>query len=182
MLYGRDLKSTDGAIHMKKKRYPLSQVEEIKKRRLEEAERVLKEKREALDLAEKDLKEKRKALNATKALKLEMIEKYYEEIKQGTTSIMMERHDSYIREVMNVKLAEEKKKVDDQKKVVKEATFALEKAREDRIKKNQELEKIHMHKKEWKKEVKKEESKDESGVSDELGTSMHARKMKKRQR
>ncbi|MCH9811407.1 type III secretion T3S chaperone [bacterium] len=165
---------------MKKRKYPLSQIEEIKKRRLEEAEKVLKEKREALTQAEKDLEEKRKALNATQELKLEMIEKYYEEIKQGTTSLMMERHDSYIREVINVKLAEEKKKVDDQKKVVKEAQAELEKARQNRIKKNQELEKIHLHKEEWKKEVRKEITIEEAGVSDELGTAMHSRKMKKR--
>lgn len=167
---------------MKKRKYPLTQIEEIKKRRLEEAEKVLREKRLALDAAEKDLEEKRKALNATQALKLEMIEKYYEDIKKGTTSILMERHDNYIREVVNVKLAEEKKKVDDQKKVVKQATIALEIAKEERLKKNQELEKIHIHKKEWTKEVKKEIDLEEAGISDELGTSMHARKMKKDKR
>ena len=164
---------------MKKRRYPLAQIEEIKKRRLEEAEKILREKREALDAAEKDLDEKRKALNATQALKLEMIEKYYEDIKQGTTSLEMERHDNYIREVMNVKLAEEKKKVDDQKKVVKQAAFELEEARKERLKKNQELEKIDLHKKEWTKEAKKAEGIEEAGVSDELGTAMHSRKMRK---
>jgi hypothetical protein len=167
---------------MKKRKYPLAQIEEIKKRRLEDAEKILREKRTELDVAEKDLDEKRKALNATQAVKLEMIEKYYEDIKKGTTSILMERHDSYIREVMNVKLAEEKKKVDDQKKVVKQAVLALEKAREERLKKNQELEKIHIHKKEWTKDMKKEMDLEEAGVSDELGTSMHARNMKKGKR
>jgi len=164
---------------MKKRKYPLSQIAEIKKRRLEEAEKILKAKRNALDEAEKELGKRRKALNATQKSKLEMIDKHYEKIKEGTTSDVLERHDTYMKEVMNVKLSEEKKAVDEQKKVVKQAEKELEQARIDRLKKNQELEKIHMHKKEWTKEVQKEIDIEEAGVSDELGTSMHARKMKK---
>ena len=167
---------------MKKRIYPLQQIAEIKKRRLEEAEKMLREKRLALDEAEKDLKAKREALNATQKLKLEMIEKHYKDIEKGTTSDILERHDRYMQEVMDVKLAEEKKLVEEQKKVVKDARLALEKARQERLKKNQELEKIHLHKKEWSKGARKEEEIEQAGVADELGTSMHARKMKKRQR
>ncbi|MCH9621316.1 MAG: hypothetical protein S4CHLAM20_07350 [Chlamydiia bacterium] len=167
---------------MKKRKYPLSQIAEIKKRRLEEAEKILKARREALDAAKEDLATKRKTLNATQKVKLEMLEKHYAKIKEGTTSDILERHDTYMKEVMNVKLSEEKKAVDDQKKVVREAEKALEDARIERLKKNQELEKIHMHKKEWTKEVQKEIDSEEAGVSDELGTSMHARKMKKRRK
>ena len=166
---------------MKKRTYPLQQIADIKKRRLEEAEKVLREKRQALDAAEKDLKEKREALSATQKLKLDLIEKHYKEIEKGTTSDVMERHDRYLKEVVDVKLEEEKKAVEEQKKVVKEARIALEKAREERLQKNQELEKIHIHKKEWTKEAKKEMEIEEANVADELGTSMHARKMKKRE-
>lgn len=165
---------------MKKKKYPLQQIAEIKKRRLEEAEKILREKRQELDNAENELKERRKLLNTTQKLKLEMIEKHYKEIEKGTTSDVMERHDRYIKEVIDIKLAEEKKNVDDQKKIVKEARIALEKARNERLKKNQEMEKIHIHKKEWTKEAKKEMEIEEASIADELGTSMHARKMRKK--
>jgi len=63
---------------------------------------------------------------------------------------------------------------------VKEAEVELEKARMERIKKNQELEKIHLHKEEWKKDMQKEITIEEAGLSDELGTAMHSRKMRKR--
>lgn len=164
---------------MKKRQYPLSQLADIKKRRLEEAEKVLKEKRDALDLAEKELITRRKALNASQTLKLEIIEKHYAETKEGTTSNIIDRHDKYIQEVINVKLNEEKKKVDEQKKVVKAAKADLEEARADRLKKHQALEKMHIHEKEWTKDMKKEVAIEEASVADELGTSMHARKMKK---
>jgi hypothetical protein len=167
---------------MKKRIYPLEQIAEIKKRRLEEAEKVLREKRLALDNAEKDLQTKRDALNASLQLKLDLIEKHFKEIEKGTTSDVMERHNRYIQEVIEVKLADEKKKVEDQKKVVKDAKLALEKARDIRLKKNQEMEKINIHKKEWTKEAVKEQEIEEAGIADELGTSMHARKMKKRVR
>jgi hypothetical protein len=167
---------------MKKRKYPLTQIAEIKTRRLEEAEKILKQKRDELDIAEKDLLQKRKDLSATQKLKLEMIEKHFAKISKGTTSDVLKRHDEYMKEVIGVKLSEQKKAVDDQKKVVKEAQKALEAARIDRLKKNQELEKIHIHKKEWTKEMKKEMDLEEADVADELGTSMHARKMKKGRR
>ena len=165
---------------MKKIIYPLQQIAEIKKRRLEEAEKILRQKREALDAAEKDLKEKRKILNDSMKLKIEMVEKHFQKIENGTTSDVMERHDHYMKEVINVKIAEEQKKVEAQKKIVKEAEIALEKAREERLKKNQELEKIHTHEKEWTKDAKKEMELAEAVVEDELGTIMHAKKMRKR--
>lgn len=165
---------------MKKKKYPLSQIVEIKKRRLEDAEIILKMKRSALEAAEKDLKEKRKKLNETQKLKLETIEKHFKKISEGTTSDVLKRHETYMKEVIEVKITEEKKAVDEQKKVVKEAERELEAARIDRLKKNQELEKIYMHKKEWTKEIQKEMVSEEAALGDELGTSMHARKSKKR--
>ncbi len=167
---------------MKKKIYPLQQIAEIKQRRLEEAEKILRNKREALDKAEKDLVDKRKLLTATQTLKLEMIEKHFQKIEQGTTSDVLERHDHYMKEVLGVKLSAEKKAVEDQKKVVKEAEKALEVAKAVRLQKNQDLEKIYMHKEEWVKESKKEMEIEEANLSDELGTAMHSRKMRKGKR
>lgn len=161
---------------MKKQKYPLEEIAAIKKRRLEEAEKVLREKRETLNKEEKILLEKKQAVQNSQKLKLDMLEKHFKKIEEGTTSEVLERHDTYIKEIINPKIAEEKKAFEDQKKVVKEAKIALEKAREERLKKNQDLEKINIHKKEWTKEAKKELSIEEAGVADELGTSMHSRK------
>ena len=71
---------------MKKKEYPLKEIIEIKKRRLEEAEKILRQKQEALVEAEKNLTEKKKLLNGSEKLKLEMIEKHYKKIENGTTA------------------------------------------------------------------------------------------------
>lgn len=163
---------------MKKETYPLEQIAQIKKRRLDEAERILKQKREALTKEEETLKEKKKAFEASKKLKEEIIEKHFKKIEEGTTSDVLERHDTYIKEVITPKISEEKKGVEDQKKVVQEAKKALEEARIIRLKKNQELEKIILHKKDWEKGVRKELSLEEASVSDELGTAMHSRKMR----
>jgi hypothetical protein len=165
---------------MKKRIYPLKEISEIKKKRLEEAEKILREKRLALDAAEANLKTKKEDLNASLKLKVEMIEKHFKEIEKGTTSDVMERHNRYIQEVMDVKIAEERKKVEDQKKVVKDAKLALEKARAERLIKNQALEKINLHEKEWTKEAKKEMEIEEEAIADELGTSMHGRKTQRR--
>jgi len=162
---------------MKKREYPLKQIAEIKKRRLEEAEKILRQRRDAFDKAEIELKERRKLLNESMNLKLEIIEKHYKKIENGTTADIMERHDHYIKEVINVKIAEEKKRVDAQKKVVKEAEAALELAKVDRLKKNQDLEKIYMHEKEWTTETRKEIDIEEAIVEDELGSIMHSRRM-----
>jgi hypothetical protein len=165
---------------MKKYKYPLEQIAEIKKRRLEEAEKILREKRELVDKEEKVLIEKKKALVETQKVKNEIIKKHYKEIEEGTTSDILERHDLYMKEVINVKIAEEKKNVDDQKKVVIEAKKELELARENRLQKNQDLEKIHLHKKEWLKGARKQMALDEAIVSDELGTGMHTRNKRKK--
>ena len=166
---------------MKKKEYPLKEIIEIKKRRLEEAEKILRQKQDALVEAEKNLTEKKKLLNASEKVKLEMIEKHYKKIENGTTADVMERHNHYIQEVINVKIAEEKKKVEAQKKVVQEAHVALDKARAERLEKHKDLEKIHTHEKEWSKEAKKELEIFEAIVEDEIGTIIHGKQSRKKQ-
>ena len=103
---------------MKKPKYPLQQITDIKKRRLEEAEKILKKKREILQQEENTLKEKRNLLNASQKAKLDMIEKHYIKIQEGISTVLMDAHNKYIKEVMNVKIDEDRENVKKQKKVV----------------------------------------------------------------
>ena len=164
---------------MKKPKYPLQQITDIKKRRLEEAEKILKKKREILQQEENTLKEKRNLLNASQKAKLDMIEKHYIKIQEGISTVLMDAHNKYIKEVMNVKIDEDRENVKKQKKVVEKAKIDLDNARKDRLQKNQELEKMHIHKKDWKKQVDKELMIQEGVISDEMGMGIHFRNKKR---
>lgn len=161
---------------MKKPKYPLEQVALIKKRRLEEAERHLKKCKETLETEQEKLKQAKEKLSQVKKHKDEKIRKFFEEMKEGTTSLKIERHDNYIKNVVDIDLKEKAEVVKKQQAEVKKAEVKLEEARQDRIKKNQEMEKIKLHREEWDKEQKRELLRQEASESDELGTSMHARK------
>ena len=100
----------------------------------------------------------------------------WNEMEEGTTSDKIELHEKYIKDVIAKQLVEEEKKVKQQTDIVTKARNEVEQARQDRLKKQQEKEKITLHKKGWDKEMLEEIIKDEGNLSDELGTSMHARK------
>ena len=161
---------------MKKPVYPLAQVALIKEKRLEEAEKTLKEKKEIYDLEVEKLQNYKKKLEEVQKLKEEKIQKHFEEMSKGITSKEIEVHERYIKDVVNEQLNQEQSKVNNQKKTVKAAEEEVEKARKDRLKKHQEVEKMSLHKKEWKKEVGIQEARDEAIEADELGSNIHNRK------
>ncbi|MCH9612768.1 MAG: hypothetical protein S4CHLAM102_12650 [Chlamydiia bacterium] len=161
---------------MKKDAYPLAQLEQIKQKRLEEAEKVLAEKKEALKKEEEALVQAEKKRDEVKAHKQEKIDQYLESLDKGTTSDKILEMETYIKKVVEEKLEAENKKVEKQQEKVKEAEKAVEEARKDHFKKSQELEKIDMHKDEWKKEQKKHEARESEKETDEIGSSMHVRK------
>ena len=156
--------------------YPLEQVAQIKQKRLEEAEKLLKEKKEILDKEEINLETAKKKRDEVKKLKTEKLRQMWNEMEEGTTSDKIELHEKYIKDVIAKQLVEEEKKVKQQTDIVTKARNEVEQARQDRLKKQQEKEKITLHKKGWDKEMLEEIIKDEGNLSDELGTSMHARK------
>lgn len=164
---------------MKKPAYPLEQIALIKQKRLEEAEKVLKEKKEILDKEEAALELAKKKREEVRKHKDKKIQQLWDELEEGTTSDKIEIHEKYIQDVVAKQLEEENKKVKKQQEVVKTAREEVDKAREDRMKKEQEKEKIALHRKEWEKEMKLEAIRDEANLSDELGTSMHARKKRR---
>ena len=62
---------------------------------------------------------------------------------------------------------------------MEKAKIDLDNARKDRLQKNQELEKMHIHKKDWKKQVDKELMIQEGVISDEMGMGIHFRNKKR---
>lgn len=156
--------------------YPLEQIATIKQKRLEEAEKTLREKKLKLEEEKKRLVTFEEKRNEVLKHKNEKIRKHLEEVSQGTTSREMEIHQRYIKEVVEEELKEAEKKVVSQKKVVTQSEEDVEKARKEYIKKNQDVEKIKMHRKEWDKEAKMQEIRDEALETEELGTNIHSRK------
>lgn len=167
---------------MKKPKYPLQQVATIKHKRLEEAEKLLKEKKRILEEEEEKLVAVKKKRDEVRKHKNEKIRKYMDEVMEGTTTDKIQMHEKYIKDVVDKELKEEDKKVKDQKEAVKTAAEELEKAREDRLKKNQEVEKMKLHRKEWEKEMALEMSRAEGVINDELGSNVHTIRKQSRKR
>ena len=82
--------------------------------------------------------------------------------------------------VVEEELKQKEKNVETQIEQVEEAKKAVEAARKEMLKKQQDVEKLKIHRKEWDKEMKALEVYEEGLETDELGTSMHTSKKHKR--
>jgi hypothetical protein len=160
-------------------KYPLEQIAFIKQKRLEEAEKVLKEKKRLLEIEEEKLRKAEEKRDLVKKHRIEKLEKFFTESSKGTSSDKIITHQSYIKKVVDEELKVEERKVQDHIKLVKKAEEEVQKARSDRLKKNQDVEKLKLHKDEWKKESYKEHLKKESLETDEMGSSTFS--LKKRE-
>ena len=161
-------------------KYPLEQIAQIKQKRLEEAEKLLKEKKRLLDVELEKLKKAEEKRDLVKKHKKDKLKKFLDEMAEGTTSDKIVTHERYLKKVVDEELKAEEKKVLDQKKVVQKAEEEVEKARKERLKKNLDVEKLKLHKDEWKKEAHHEALKLEASETDELGTSAHLRRKNER--
>jgi hypothetical protein len=88
----------------------------------------------------------------------------------GATKITQMRH--YLK-VVDEQLKQKQQKVKDQEKAVEAAQKAVEVAREDYYKKQKDVEKLKIHRKEWDKEMKDLMEHKEGLETDEMGSSMH---------
>ena len=161
-------------------KYPLEEIAQIKQKRLEEAEKLLKEKKRLLDVEMEKLKKAEEKRDLVKKHRKDKLTKFLDELNEGTTSDKISTHERYLKKVVDEELKTEEKKVADQAKVVKKAEEEVEKARKERLKKNQDVEKLKLHKKEWEKEALAEGLKVEASETDELGSTAHS--MRKRSR
>lgn len=162
-----------------KHKYPLEQLVRIKQRRLDEAERVLKEKKEELEKEKEKQKELEAKRDETYRHRMDKMTQLRDELDKGTTTDKIEIMRDYIK-VVEDELKQKEKKVEDQIKEVEKAAERVEEARKDMVKKQHDVEKLKTHHKEWKKEMKALMEYEEGVESDELGTVMHTSKKHKR--
>ncbi len=158
--------------------YPLSQVLDVKKRRVEEAEKVVTEKRQALDRELEKLKKCEEERDKVIQHHKDKLKQLRDELDGGTTSDKVQQMKAYLK-VVQERVKVEEKKVADQKKQVEVAKKNLELAQEDLRKKRVEVDKLEMHKKDWLKEMRNEQQIKEESDLNEIGNIIYSVQQRK---
>lgn len=153
---------------MAKPDYPLKQVLEVKHKRVEDAEKVVKDKIELLKKEQEKLARAEAERDKVKKHYAEKLLQMREEMDQGTTSPKIQQMKAYLK-VVQERLKAEDKKVKDQQDQVDIAEKNLEFARQDLARKRQEVDKLVTHEKDWQLELRKEMEVIEGREMDELG-------------
>ncbi len=151
--------------------YPLEEVLEVKNRRVEMAELVVKEKKKLLEIEEQKLREREAERDKVKEHYKIKMNQLRQELDQGTTSDKIVQIKVYLK-VVQERLVAEEKKVKDQKTQVDLAQKNLDIARNQLKDREKERDKIVTHRKEWTKEMIKEMVVIETRAEDELGSTM----------
>lgn len=149
--------------------YPLKQVIEVKQRRVEDAEKNVKQKQLLLEQEERKLKERQAERDKVKQHYKEKLAQLRETMDHETTSPKLQQMKVYIK-IVDEKLKIEEKKVRDQQALVDTAQKNLDQAKEDLRVKRQEVDKLQNHRKDWEKERRKELEIIEGREQDELGS------------
>lgn len=160
-------------------KYPLEQLAIIKHKKLEEAEKALKEKKETLIKEEEKLKAVEKERDKVKDHRVAKLQQLRDKLDEGTSTDKIQQMKYYLK-VVDEKLKGKELKVKEQKKQVENAQKQVELARQDFLKKQQDVEKLRLHREEWEKEMRLVLEHIEGIESDELGSTMHARKQNRR--
>jgi len=158
--------------------YPLAQVIDVKKRRVDEAEKVVQQKRQALELEQEKLKRCEEERDKAKQHYQNKLKQLRDELDQGTTSDKVQQMKVYLK-VTQERVKVEDKKVAEQMKQVETAKKNLEIAQADLRKKRTEVDKLEMHKKDWIKEMQKEMQIIEEGELNEIGNIIYSVQQKK---
>lgn len=158
--------------------YPLKQVIEVKQRRVDDAEKIVKEKVLALNQEQKKLTEREAERDKVKDHKKDKLQQLRDTLDKGCNTTEIQQMKAYLK-LVDEKLKVEEKKVQDQKELVKVAEKNLEAAKLDLQRKRQEVDKLLMHKKDWEKEKRKELEIIEGREQDELGSIIHTAHQRK---
>lgn len=151
--------------------YPLEQVLDVKKKRVEDAELVVREKIKALEIEQDKLKKRQEERDKVKSHYEDKLLQLRHEYDTGTTSVKIDQAKVYIK-VVQERLRVEEKKVKDQQAQVETAEKNLELAKNQLRARQREQDKIEMHKKEWIKDTLKELAILETREEDEIGSTM----------
>lgn len=157
---------------MSEEKYPLDQLAQIKQKRLEEAEKILREKKEVLAREQEKLTQLEKKRDEVKAHYKAKLTQLREKLDEGTSTTKITQMKQYLKIVVE-DLAAHERKVAAQITVVQAAEKQVEEARRELIKKQKDVEKLKLHHKEWKKEMHVIEEQRESAEEDEMGSTMH---------
>ena len=157
--------------------YPLAQVQEVKQRRVEVAERVLKEKVQELEKEKEKLRQREEERNRVLNHHNEKLRQLREILDKESTSPKIQQMKVYLK-VVKDKLKIEDKKVKDQQAQVEIAEKNVETARQEVIRKRLEVDKLEMHRKDWEKEMRKELEMEEGREHDEIGNIIYSLRQK----
>jgi hypothetical protein len=162
-------------MEQKDQKYPLEQLVLIKQKKLEEAEKNLRDKKRALEEEEKKLQTVEKERDKVKDHRFSKLTQLREKMDEGAPSEKIQQMRYYLKEV-DQQLAQKELKVKEQIRHVETAQKNIEIARADLLKKQQDVEKMRMHREEWDKEMKAIEIQKEGVETDEMGSVLHNRK------
>lgn len=163
---------------VRKIQYPLAQVLDVKKKRVDDAEKVVQEKLRLLEIEQEKLIQVKRERDKVRDHRDAKLAQLRHAMDTGTTSPEVQRMKQYL-EVVKEQLVGEERKVEEQNKQVRSAEAAVEAAREDLKRRRLELDKIKMHREEWEREAKRELLIEEQREQDELGSIMHQSKQRK---
>lgn len=161
--------------------YPLKQVLEVKKNRVEKAEKVVNEKKKALEIEEEKLQKIVKERDLVLDHHNDKLTQQRKALDEGTTSPEIQQMKAYLK-VVKEKLKKEEAKVKQQQDQVTNAKKNLETARQDWLLKRKEAEKIELHKEQWEKEANIEFDRKQTAEQDEVGTVIHQANKRKKNR
>lgn len=163
----------------KKNVYPLKQIIEVKQKRVEDAEKVVKDKLLLLEKEQQKLAEREAERDKVKTHQQDKLQQLRDTMDAGSTSPKLQQMKVYLK-IVDEKLKVEEKKVSDQKEQVTIAEKNLEQAKQDLAHKRQEVDKLMTHKKDWEKEMKKALEIIEGREQDELGAIIHSSQQRKK--
>lgn len=161
--------------------YPLAQVLEVKHKRVEDAEKVVKEKQELLAKEQEKLAQREAERDKVKHHRMDKLTQLRDTLDHEATSPKIQQMKTYLK-VVEEKLKVEEKKVKDQQDQVDIANKNLEQAREQLRLKRQEVDKMLTHKKDWERTTRKELEIIEAREQDELGSIIFMKQHRKSQR
>lgn len=144
---------------------------EVKKKRVEQAEQVVKEKLKALETEQAKLKQCEAERDKVRDHYNAKLQQMRDEFDQGTTSDKITQIKVYIKVVVE-RLKVEEKKVKDQQQQVEVAEKNVEIAKTQLKARVKEEDKIKTHKTEWEKTTLKEVEIEEVRKEDDLGSTM----------
>lgn len=155
--------------------YPLEQIAIIKQKKLDEAEKTLRERKKVLEREEEKLVVVEKERDEVKDHRFAKLTQLREKMDEGAPSDKIQQMRYYLK-VVDEKLKAKELKVKEQQKHVETAKQQVEIARSDLVKKQQDVEKMQMHRKEWEKEMHALAEQKETMETDEMGAVLHQRR------